>query len=179
MKYQMSEELKSKIVHTEFTVAGFFGDYRPFSNFHRCKFVFKGEEFTSSEQAFMWLKTDDPKWKEKILKAETPGEAKALGKKCPLIEGWDGKRINAMERILIEKFHQNKDLWDLLENTGEAALVELNDWCDNFWGYCVCDKCKNKQKYNHLGKTLIYVRRLLVYRRQEKLMSYCNSVSMF
>ncbi len=43
-----------------------------------------------------------------------------------------------------------------MESTGE--IVEYNHWHDNFWGDCLCDRCKHIDGENMLGKMLMAIR---------------------
>ena len=54
------------------------------SNWYPCKIKYKGLDFSSSEQLFMWMKAKHFKDEEiasEILKCKTPKEAKKLGRK--------------------------------------------------------------------------------------------------
>ena len=55
------------------------------------------------------------------------------GKKsrCPSV------KVSVMEEVLRAKFAQNQNLLQKLLATGEALLVEGNDWQDTFWGFDV------------------------------------------
>jgi len=36
--------------------------------------------------------------------------------------------------------------------------VEFNDWHDNFWGSCVCNRCTEEIHHNNLGQLLVIIR---------------------
>ena len=57
-----------------------------------------------------------------------------------------------METLVREKFSHNKDLKEMLLETGDAIIEEGNDWNDTFWGVC------NGKGENHLGKILMKIR---------------------
>lgn len=57
-----------------------------------------------------------------------------------------------MYDICIAKFMQNKNLAQLLIETGDATLIEGNTWGDRVWG--VCDGVGE----NRLGKILMQIR---------------------
>ena len=97
-------------------------------------------------------------WSELILKAETPGKAKRLGRKAPLRKDWDKVKLTVMYNALIDKFNVRM-LGDWLVATGDALLVEGNNWHDNFWGDCRCgrDSCI-PLGHNHLGILLMRIR---------------------
>jgi ribA/ribD-fused uncharacterized protein len=144
---------------TDKAIYGFFGKYRPLSNFDTTPFTLSHDEnaivFKSSEHAFHYHKTLDKGWQEKILNAETPAESKRLGRLCPLREDWDKIKVATIEKILYSKFSQNQHLKELLLSTGDKYLEETNDWNDTFWG--VCDGVGE----NNLGKCLMNIRKKL------------------
>ena len=141
-----------KTIETEQFICGFFEKYRPLSNYDETTFKLFDINFKSSEHAFHYFKTSDEEWKQKILNAETPSEAKKLGRICPIRENWDEVKIKVMYGILCNKFSQNKELKELLMSTGYKYLEETNDWNDTFWGVC------NGKGENNLGKCLMRVR---------------------
>ena len=59
-----------------------------------------------------------------------------------------------MEKLLKLKFSKYS-LKQRLLNTGNAMLIEGNDWNDTFWGVC------NGKGQNHLGKLLMEIRKEL------------------
>ena len=72
---------------------------------------------------------------DETLKAETPGEAKSLGRK---VKGFDQEKWNSnCDRIVEEgqylKFGQNKELGKVLLGTGKREIVETSP-NDKFWG---------------------------------------------
>ena len=146
-------------IETDTYVKGFFGKYRPLSNYDltpfKLEYMGKTVNFKSGEHAFHYFKTLDPIWQEKILEAETPSEAKVLGRKCLMREDWDEVKVQIIENMVYLKFSQNKNLKDLLLSTGEKYLEETNDWNDKFWGVC------NGVGENNLGKCLMRVREQL------------------
>lgn len=87
----------------------------------------------------------------KILKAPTAGEAKRLGQKVKLRKDWEEVKRKYMYRFLRRKF-RHKELRRKLRATGDAKLIEGNNWDDTYWG--VCDGVGK----NHLGKLLMKLR---------------------
>ena len=65
---------------------------------------------------------------------------------------WNDVRIHIMETALKQKFIQNKQLLELLINTGSKIIVE-NSPRDNFWGIG-----KDGKGQNNLGKLLMKLR---------------------
>ena len=156
----------------ETVIDSFRNEYDFLSNFHLGSLVtLWGVNFSTSEHAFQWAKTHDPKEKETVLFTlhqyndhdavaipTTPGQAKRAGAEVTKRPDWDEVVLDIMYEVLMAKFTQNWDLRQKLLDTGEALLIEGNTWCDNFWGECKCPKCEKKEKHNYLGKLLMRLR---------------------
>lgn len=108
------------------------------------------------EHHYQAAKTDDPRWASKILIARTPGMAKKLGRQCPMRKTWEDEKDTVMLTLLRLKFSAT-DLAEQLLDTGDAELIEGNDWGDTYWGVC------NGKGKNMLGKLLMEVRETLSY----------------
>lgn len=137
-------------------IAGFKGDYRWLSNFHRCTIPYEGIIYPSVEHAYQAAKTLDINSRQKIQLAPSPGAAKRMGRNVLVRQDWVGVRLGIMLTLLREKF-KHELYATLLRNTGEAPLVEENVWHDNYWGSCTCPKCGNRGG-NWLGILLMQVR---------------------
>lgn len=124
------------------------------SNFFRCEVWYGGNTYPSVEHAFQAAKTDDPIEKYNIRQAATPGQAKRLGRRATLRTDWEGAKLSVMETCLESKF-QDKTLAKWLVETGDAELIEGNNWNDTFWGVC------KGVGENHLGKLLMLIRKRL------------------
>jgi len=109
------------------------------------------EYFNTVEHAFQASKTLDRDIQVQIRDAATPKQAKRLGRRAPLINNWDAKRIDVMHRLLKDKFEQCFELKLKLLLTGDAILVQGNS--DDFWGHD-----KNGNGTNHIGRLLMRVR---------------------
>ena len=140
-------------------ILSFQGDHRFLSNFWPCCIVWEGLVYPSLEHAYAASRTDDLSVKEMIRICPTPGEAKEyLGDhdmKPP--NSWTiSKKIFVMEALLFLKFGgQEPLLTKALMLTGDAELIEGNNWKDRFWGVC------NGEGENHLGKLLMKIREQL------------------
>lgn len=108
--------------------------YAFLSNFYEADVVWRGVRFPTSEHAFAWAKTTDPGWRYEIHTAATPGEAKSLGRACPLRPDWEVAKFGVMRDIVWEKFAQWPGLRLLLLQTGNAYLQEGTVWNDRVWG---------------------------------------------
>lgn len=152
-----------------------------FSNFHPCKFglipwepdvnMELDDSYKSSEQAYMAAKAvffGDFLIFNEILKAQSPREAKDLGRKVrgfnPVV--WDIMKFSYMVFVNYCKYSQNPELKKLLLDTGNKTLVEASP-VDLIWGVgfkedddLILDE-KNWKGQNLLGKALMEVRKLL------------------
>ena len=111
-----------------------------FSNFYPCKIVRDGIVFKSSEHLFMYQKAKyfhDDETAAEILKADTPKEAKKLGRKVKGFNDrdWAYGREYAMRVALLAKFTQNEDLKEELisDKYNGLQFVEASPY-DNIWG---------------------------------------------
>ena len=90
----------------------------------------------------------------RIAVAETPGEAKRLGKgRRPTTRDWKDQRVAIMHGLLRQKFGQ-PDLRDKLLATGDVVLQEGNRWGDMYWGVDL----QTRSGENVLGKLLMELR---------------------
>ena len=83
-------------IETPQAIQGFFGKYRPLSNYDITQFEIDRVIFKSSEHAFHYNKTLDNKWRDKILNAASPSDAKKIGRCCPMREDWDKLKFDIM-----------------------------------------------------------------------------------
>lgn len=141
-------------------IAHFNGVHRYLSNFWMSPVEFEGILYPSSEHAYQAAKTLDLEVRQKIADMKTAGEAKKAGQKVDKQPGWEEKKVEVMESIVLAKFTQNTDLRAQLLATGDQELVEANGWHDIFWGVCHGSrKCNcTGQGENYLGQVLMRVR---------------------
>lgn len=142
-------------------VLSFFGTHRFLSNFWegQSELVVNGMIAPTAEHIYQASKTKDGHLREEILAAPTPGKAKRAGaalNTAQIRPGWDAIKLGVMADILDAKF-QHQDLSDLMLATGDAMLIEGNDWCDVFWGCCNCELHQGAG-LNHLGVLLMVER---------------------
>lgn len=137
-------------------IDSFKGKYFFLSNFY------PGDK-TSLEHKFQAAKTLNPIEKLEIMEASTPGKAKRLGKKVELRPNWDEAIKVLVMWTLLEKKFSAPMLQEWLLATGEEVLLEGNNWHDNFWGDCGCDriKCLETPGHNILGVMLMGLRKKL------------------
>jgi hypothetical protein len=133
----------------------FRGQYHFLSNFYPCKIIAWGIEFSTAEHVYVAAKTFDMNLRKEIARITTPGGAKRVGRNIELRPDWKEVRVSMMESILRRKFEQPDLRTRLLEI--EGAIIEHNQWHDNFWGVCQCGKgCSLGQ--NVLGILLMALR---------------------
>lgn len=132
-------------------ITRFDGEFSFLSNFYLCWIPFEGHTYASVEHAYQASKTFNPKMREMIRLAPTPGRAKRAGQILTLRSDWNDVKVAVMEELLREKFRSVR-LQILLRETGDRPLIEGNSWNDFFWGVC-----KGKG-LNHLGKLLMKIR---------------------
>lgn len=126
----------------------FFWKENPFCNFTKCRIKYSLPDspdnesvyFTSSEQMFMWFKAKqfgDEEIAKKILEAETPEEARKLGREVKgYIEWiWNDERYFYMHKSVMGKFIQNKKLREQLcdPKYDDKQFVEAA-YYDKIWG---------------------------------------------
>lgn len=116
---------------------------------------YQGMRFTTVENFYQAMKTRDIDERRKIAQMN-PYEAKKYARSLPLREDWEEIKLAVMEFVLEHKFAPGTVWHDKLEKC-EGPIVEHNNWHDNFWGSCVCERCGDKGK-NHLGKMLTKIK---------------------
>lgn len=130
----------------------FTGEYRFLSNFYPAEVELDGLTYSSTEHAYQAAKTNDPAQRRKIRESQKAGDAKRLGKQVDMRKDWEQIKYSVMEDLVRQKFTKHKSLQEKLLATGDALLVEQNDWGDVIWGVC------NGKGTNWLGKILMSVR---------------------
>jgi ribA/ribD-fused uncharacterized protein len=106
-----------------------------FSNFAPYPISLDGSRWPTSEHYFQAQKFSDPKLREQVRRASTPGEAARLGRsrRAPLRGDWEAVKVDVMRRAVRAKFEQHPDLAARLLATGDARIVE-HTGNDRFWG---------------------------------------------
>lgn len=138
-------------------ITSFSGEFEFLSNFFPVDVFYDGRMYHSTEAAYQAAKTVDERWKQRIANAETPGEAKRLGRQVPMRIDWDEVKDKVMLDLLRLKFTRGSDLGRRLDRTGNAVLVEGTTWHDQYWGVCLCKEHDGVGR-NVLGQLLMIVR---------------------
>ena len=138
-------------------IKSFRGEHRFLSNFYQFPFEYEGLTYPNSEAAFQAQKCIDPADRVKYTQIKNPLRAKQMGKREQLRPDWGEVSYDIMDAVLHQKFAV-PELAQMLLATGDAYLEEGNHWHDNRWGNCTCDKCRDKEGQNWLGKILMGIR---------------------
>jgi ribA/ribD-fused uncharacterized protein len=117
-------------------ITSFTGGYRFLSNFH------EGSPFRMDAIPGLWMPTGEHAFQAakatthddmmRIVNAGSPMEAKKLGRQIRCQPHWDSYKRRVMLHVLLAKF--TGPMAELLCNTGDAVLVEGNQWGDAYWG---------------------------------------------
>ena len=140
-------------------INAFQGEHRFLSNFWPSYLSYDGLLYPTVEHAYQAAKIKDTDIRKQIRNCDTPAAAKEFFDKNGLrpADDWTvSKKLNVMEQLLSIKFSGKEPLLiKALLSTGDAELVEGNNWNDQFWGVC------NNKGENNLGKLLMKVRSVL------------------
>lgn len=134
-------------------IDNFIGEYFFLSNFYPVKVTFEGLTYDNSESAFQAMKCIIPENRNNFVGLD-PSTAKKRGRTVHLRYDWEEVKEKYMYQIVKAKFEQNLNLKLKLLDTGNAELIEGNNWGDKIWGKCN----KTKSGQNKLGKILMKVR---------------------
>jgi ribA/ribD-fused uncharacterized protein len=146
--------IPSYVSHTDEAIKGFFGPFRFLSNFPEYPTAVNGIIFPSSECAYQAQKVAAPHREE--FRFISSSEAKRKWKEIGTIyteEQWNAIRYEVMVTCVFDKFYRNPDARQLLLDTGNKYLAELNNWGDTYFGIDVNHGGKNK-----LGQLLMRLR---------------------
>lgn len=137
-------------------VRGFYvnGVHNVFSNFYESPIETNHGTWRTVEHYFQAMKSTDPRVWEVIRGLDRPGRAKAIGRLTTLRDGWDDVKEQVMAYALGVKFAAGTKLAQVLLDTGDGYLEELNGWHDLYWGVCSCSEHAGVGK-NRLGFLLM------------------------
>jgi len=131
------------------------------SNFYINPFKWNGKEYKSVEHAYQASKADNESEHDWIRLMDSAGKAKRNGGKVRLRKDWESIKENIMLELLRIKF-SDPELKKKLKDTKNYELIEGNYWHDSEWGNCTCQKCKDIEGQNKLGKLLMRVRQEII-----------------
>lgn len=142
------------VIHDEYNIKGFFGEYRFLSNFHVAPILWMGLGFTSTEAAYHASKCSNID-AAKVFQNYSPVESKKYSKLINVPKNWHDVKFNIMAQLVFQKFLIHPELRQLLLDTGDKYLEETNNWGDVYFG--VCDGIGE----NKLGIILMATRKML------------------
>jgi ribA/ribD-fused uncharacterized protein len=142
-----------------------------FSQWFERSFVADGITFKTAEHYMMAKKAllfCDDDLQARIIDAQKPGEAKALGREISHFDEttWDAHKFDIVVEGNRQKFSQHKDLQAYLIGTGDRILVEASP-VDRIWGIGLgadhpdATRVDRWQGENLLGFALMQVRDIL------------------
>lgn len=147
----------SEIFSDEHQIRGFFGDYRPLSNFKKARVLLDGIAYDSVEKAYQaakWL-PEDREYFTSCDNRQSIAYNRDNSPNMYTANEWDAVKLDVMYDLLVQKFDPtlNADNAAFLLATGNRYIEETNWWNDTFWG-------KNLQGEgdNNLGKILMFIR---------------------
>lgn len=137
--------------HTATPITVFSGEHRFLSNFYPSEVCYDGEQYRTVEHAYQAAKAIKSDDRLRVRDASSPAQAKRLGRTILLRKHWEEVKVHVMLQLLRQKFSAPV-LKGALLDTGNAQLIEGNNWSDTFWGVC------NGVGTNVLGTLLMRVR---------------------
>jgi ribA/ribD-fused uncharacterized protein len=138
-------------------IKSFKGKWFFLSNFSASPLTYEGINYPTIEHAFQAAKTLSVTERQQVADCASPGDSKRMGRQIHLRGDWEQVKESVMEELLTLKF-ADPVLADKLRSTGDLELIEINDWHDQTWGSCTCEKHKNTPGKNMLGVLLTKVR---------------------
>lgn len=143
---------------SENEISAFRGPHDFLSNFYAADVELEGAEYPTIEHAFQAAKSLDFAERRAVKNAKTASEAKRIGRKIKRRTDWFEVSLDIMTMLVRQKFTRYPELKSKLLETGDAKLIEGNNWNDRFYG-AVYDTNRNEwMGENHLGKILMKVR---------------------
>lgn len=135
-------------------IDSFKNEYGFLSNFYPSPIKYNKKNYATVEHLYQASKTRIENQHEAIRSMPTPGTAKKLARMAILRPDWINYRLLVMSAALNLKF-EIPELRKKLKETGDAELIEGNNWGDVYWGVC------NNVGLNHLGNLLMEIRSTL------------------
>lgn len=122
-----------------------------FSNMIIHPIIIEGRLWPSVENYYQAKKTDDKDLQD-MIRNLSPSAAKREGRKLVLRPSWDQIKEHVMKHALGIKF-SHRTWYRLLMATGNAPIIEWNNWGDQYWGVT-----EDGMGRNRLGILLMEIR---------------------
>lgn len=148
----------------EFLSNGYEG--APFSMHILIEGIGTDREYLTGEHAYQACKAQtwaEHDWVRAAARPFGPDGAKKRGRNVHYWPDWEERKYDVMRMVLLHKFPEGSPMARRLLDTGDAELVEGNDWGDTTWGV------SGGHGHNWLG-TLLMARRAVL--RSRALGSY-------
>jgi ribA/ribD-fused uncharacterized protein len=139
-------------------IVSFRGKYDFLSNFYPSEIEMDGIAYPTVEHAYQAAKTPDEDKRREVAALVKPGAAKAAGRRIKPPHNWREYNLELMTDLIRQKFTRYPDLREKLKATGDAELIEGNNWNDRFFGKCRDKKTGEWVGENKLGLMLMRVR---------------------
>lgn len=135
-------------------IMGFSDKYSWLSNFQVASIEFEGAIYPSVENAYQAAKLSNREERGTFTWC-TAGQAKRRGRKIQIRDDWESIKVDIMLDLVRKKFKIPR-FRQMLLNTGDSDIYELNTWGDVEWGVIYVDGILVGK--NLLGKILMQVR---------------------
>jgi ribA/ribD-fused uncharacterized protein len=110
------------------------------------------------EHYYQAMKMKNPFDMIRVAMINSPYQAKRIANTLERVDNWEDIKIDVMRTALEQKFVIGTYWYDRLMETEDEEIVETNNWHDNFWGNCICNRCNRIKGKNVLGKLLMEIR---------------------
>lgn len=139
-------------------------DQQPLGTWSYHPFNLEDKEWPTVEHYFQAMKFVDPNYREKIRLAETPKQARKLGRTRfkKIRKDWKKVKVVFMTRGVYTKCKTFTNVADALLETADKKLVE-NSVYDYYWG---CGR--DRRGTNQYGEVLMNVRKKLMEEQNEQ-----------
>lgn len=131
-----------------------------FSQWFPCQFEEDGIVYKTAEHYMMASKAklfNDFEVLENILKANSPNQAKSLGRKVKNFDSqiWDEHKYEVVKQANVLKFSQNQEFKEFLLSTNDKIIVEASPY-DKIWGIGMLESDENIKNPNFwMGENLL------------------------
>ena len=130
-----------------------------FSNMLKCDtpiYDMDGVEYKTVENYYQAAKSTSIEEKKNIANMP-PYDSKKYGRSLLVRPDWDGIKLSVMIKASRQKYAIGTSWREKLDATTDP-IVETNNWHDNYWGDCICDRCDIIAGQNYLGRILTLIR---------------------
>lgn len=127
------------------------------SNFSPSPIELDGIVYPTAQHAFLAARTDNPAQRERLSQVKSPFRAKIAASRFPVRADWPQVELTVLEQVMRLKF-RDPTLRQKLASTGDALILLLNDWGDNYDGVCLDKDSDHWWGENRVGLILMAIR---------------------